>query len=75
MKTYRKRFIELNMLIVGLILTAVLSVVGVYMTKSYYNDLHMTMEQVLTPLERFDKPMEDRPIKFDNLNQVLFDKK
>ena len=72
MKTYRRRFIELNMLMVGLVLTVVLSVVGVYMTNTYYNDLHMTVEQVLTPLERFDKPMEDRPVrKDDNRENIL----
>ena len=47
MKTYRRRFIELNMLMVGVVLTIVFVVVGVYMTNTYYNDLRMTMEQIL----------------------------
>ncbi len=63
MKAYRKRFIELNMLMIGTVLTIVLLVIGFYMVNNYYDDLHMTMEQVLTPLERFDKPIEDKPIK------------
>lgn len=72
MKTYRRRFIELNMLMVGVVLTVVFVVVGVYMTNTYYNDLRMTMEQVLAPLERFDKPMENRPVrKDDNRENIL----
>lgn len=72
MKTYRRRFIELNMLMVGVVLTVVFVVVGVYMTNTYYNDLRMTMEQVLTPLVRFDKPMENRPVrKDDNRENIL----
>ncbi len=72
MKTYRRRFIELNMLMVGVVLTIVFVVVGVYMTNTYYNDLRMTMEQVLTPLVRFDKPMENRPVrKDDNKENIL----
>lgn len=51
MKEYRKRFVQINMLLIGLVLLLVVIVVAVYMCRDYYDGLKATMEQVVEPLE------------------------
>lgn len=53
MKEYRKRFVQLNMLLIGIVLLVVMAIIAVYMYRSYYNGLKMTMEQVVEPLGSF----------------------
>ena len=50
MKAYRRRFVLFNMLMVGVVLTAMVAGVAVYMYRDYYDSLHDTMAQVVKPL-------------------------
>ena len=50
MKAYRRRFVLFNMLMVGIVLTAMMAGVAVYMYRDYYDSLHDTMAQVVKPL-------------------------
>ena len=50
MKAYQRRFVLFNMLMVGVVLTAMVAGVAVYMYRDYYNSLHDTMAQVVKPL-------------------------
>ena len=50
MKAYRRRFVLFNMLMVGVVLTAMVAGVAVYMYRDYYDSLHDTMAQVVRPL-------------------------
>lgn len=50
MKAYRKRFVLFNMLMVGIVLTAMAAGIAVYMYHDYYEGLRDTMEQVVKPL-------------------------
>lgn len=50
MKAYRRRFALFNMLMVGVVLTAMVAGVAVYMYRDYYDSLHDTMAQVVKPL-------------------------
>lgn len=50
MKAYRRRFVLFNMLMVGIVLTAMVAGVAVYMYQDYYDSLHDTMAQVVKPL-------------------------
>ena len=61
MSPYRKRFVQLNMLLIGIVLTAMVVAVAVYMGKDYYSGLRVTMEQVVTPLGSFSQPPEGNP--------------
>lgn len=56
MTPYRKRFVQLNLLLIGIVLTIMVAAVAVYMTRDYYHGLRATMEQVVAPLENFDQP-------------------
>ena len=50
MKAYRKRFVLFNMLLIGVVLTAMAAGIAVYMYHDYYEGLRDTMEQVVKPL-------------------------
>lgn len=50
MKEYRKRFVQLNMLLIGIVLTAVMLLIAVYMYRDYTRGLRNTMEQMVEPL-------------------------
>ncbi len=50
MRAYRRRFVLFNMLMVGIVLTAMVAGVAVYMHHDYYDSLHDTMTQVVKPL-------------------------
>ena len=72
MKEYRKRFVQLNMLLIGLVLFLMMAVIAVYMYRDYYDGLQATMEQLVEPMDSFSKMLEDRvPSSRDNppLNQ------
>ena len=53
MSPYRKRFVQFNMLLIGIVLTVMVAAVAVYMVNDYYNSLRVTMEQVVAPLQGF----------------------
>lgn len=61
MSDYRKRFVQFNMLLLGIVLTVMVSAIAVYMTRDYYMSLRVTMEQVVAPLRFFSQPPEGRP--------------
>ena len=50
LKKYRRRFVTLNMVLVGTVLLISLIFVGIYMYKDYYNEVESTMSAVLKPL-------------------------
>lgn len=58
MKTYRKRFVQMNMLLIGAVLLIMVGVIAVYMYRDYYDSLRTTMEQVVEPLYSFSNPSE-----------------
>lgn len=51
MKEYKKRFVQFNMLLIGLVLLIMMTVIAVYMYREYYESLKNTMEQVVKPLD------------------------
>ena len=61
MSPYRKRFVQFNMLLIGIVLTVMVAAVAVYMVTDYYNGLRVTMEQVVAPLQGFSQPPKDEP--------------
>ena len=61
MKAYRKRFVQFNMLLIGIVLTVMVTAVAVYMVRDYYTGLRRTMEQVVAPLGAFSQPPERKP--------------
>ncbi|HCT90769.1 MAG TPA: hypothetical protein DF613_05225 [Lachnospiraceae bacterium] len=60
MKEYRKRFVQLNMLLIGAILLLMVTVIAVYMYRDYYDGLRTSMEQVVEPLDSFSQPPGDK---------------
>ena len=56
MNAYRKRFIQLNMFLIGLVLSIMMAVITVYMYRDYYSGLRITLEQVVQPLKAFSDP-------------------
>ena len=58
MKSYRKRFVQLNMLLIGAVLLLMMGVIAVYMYWDYYDGLRTTMRQVVEPLHFFSQPTE-----------------
>ena len=56
MSGYRKRFVQFNMLLIGIVLTVMVAAVAVYMGRDYYTGLRSTMEQVVAPLHGFSQP-------------------
>ena len=48
MSAYRKRFVQFNMLLIGIVLAVMVAVIAGYMTRDYYTSLRETMEQVTT---------------------------
>lgn len=63
MSDYRKRFVQFNMLLIGIVLAVMVAVIAGYMTRDYYTSLRETMEQVVAPLRFFSLPPEGRPEK------------
>ena len=63
MSPYRKRFVQFNMLLIGIVLTVMVAAVAVYMVNDYYNSLRVTMEQVVAPLWSFSQPPKGEPPK------------
>lgn len=61
MSPYRKRFVQFNMLLIGIVLTIMVAAVAVYMVNDYYNGLRVTMEQVVAPLQGFSQPPKGKP--------------
>ena len=61
MSPYRKRFVQFNMLLIGIVLTVMVAAVAVYMMNDYYNSLRVTMEQVVAPLQGFSQPPKGEP--------------
>lgn len=59
MKAYRRRFVLFNMLLIGVVLTAMAAGIAVYMYHDYYDGLHDTMEQVVKPLSSLVSDTED----------------
>ena len=55
MSDYRKRFVQFNMLLIGIVLTVMVAAVAVYMGRDYYTGLRSTMEQVVAPLHVFSQ--------------------
>ena len=58
MKAYRKRFVLFNMLLIGIVLTAMAAGIAVYMYHDYYEGLRNTMEQVVKPLSSLTSDTE-----------------
>lgn len=63
MSAYRKRFVQFNMLLIGIVLAVMVAVIAGYMTRDYYTGLRETLEQVVAPLRFFSLPPEGRPEK------------
>lgn len=62
MTEYRKRFVQFNMLLIGIVLTVMVCLVAVYMYRDYYSGLKSTMEQVVAPLKAFpNAPKSEKP--------------
>lgn len=61
MSPYRRRFVQFNMLLIGIILTVMSAAVAVYMTNDYCRSLRVTMEQVVAPLRDFSISPKGRP--------------
>ena len=62
MTEYRKRFVQFNMLLIGIVLTVMVCLVAVYMYRDYYSGLKTTMEQVVAPLKAFpNAPKSEKP--------------
>lgn len=59
MKAYRRRFVLFNMLLIGVVLTAMAAGIAVSMYHDYYDGLHDTMEQVVKPLSSLVSDTED----------------
>lgn len=60
MKAYRRRFIQLNMLLVGIVLLLVVTLLGGYLYHNAYRELRMTMEAVVRPLDAVASLREDK---------------
>lgn len=60
MSDYRKRFVQFNMLLIGIVLTVMVTAVAVYMGRDYYIGLRSTMEQVVAPLHAFSQPPSEK---------------
>ena len=60
MSAYRKRFVQFNMLLIGIVLTIMVAVVAAYMVRDYYSGLRSTMEQVVAPLRSFSQAPEEK---------------
>ncbi len=58
MREYRKRFVQFNMLLIGLVLLIMVLAIAVYMGRDYYRSLKTTMEQVVAPLGAFSQAPE-----------------
>lgn len=59
MSGYRKRFVQYNMLLIGIVLTIVMGTVAVYSARESYMRVRMTMEQIVTPLQNYSQPPKD----------------
>ena len=65
MSDYRNRFVQFNMLLIGIVLTVMVAAVAVYMGQDYYTGLRTTMEQVVAPLHAFSQPPAGKTEKPD----------
>lgn len=64
MTEYRKRFVQFNMLLIGIVLTVMVCLVAVYMYRDYYSGLKSTMEQIVAPLNAFPSaPKSEKPFE------------
>lgn len=54
MKEYRKRFIQMSMLLIGAVLLAVLSILFFFVRADHYSQLKWAMREMLEPLSRQD---------------------
>ncbi len=61
MSQYRKRFVQFNMLLIGIVLTIMVAAVAGYVIKDYYTGLRTTMEQVVAPLRSFSQAPQGHP--------------
>ena len=61
MSQYRKRFVQFNMLLIGIVLTIMVAAVAGYMIKDYYTGLRTTMEQIVAPLRSFSQAPQRHP--------------
>lgn len=59
MKEYRKRFVQMNMLLIGLVLLLMVAVIAAYMYRDYYDGLRTTVAQVVKPLDSFSMPPKE----------------
>lgn len=59
MKEYRKRFVQLNMLLIGIVLTVVMLLLAIYMYRDYYRSLRSTMEQMVESLDMITRQEPD----------------
>jgi len=64
MKQYRKSFVRLNMLLIGILLLLMMAVVAVYMYRDYERELRFTMEQVVGPLDRVSASQGSAPMEW-----------
>lgn len=70
MSDYRKRFVQFNMLLIGIVLTVMVAAVAIYMGRDYYTGLRSTMEQVVAPLHAFSQPPDRKPDQPDQPDQA-----
>ncbi len=61
LKEYQRKFVSLNILLVGTVLLLTLTSVGILMHHSYWEELRTTMSQVLRPLDAFPQGPGGQP--------------
>ncbi len=61
LKTYRKRFVALNMFLIGILLLVALIAVTVYTYHDYTEELEKTMRQILDPLDSIPRLPQEAP--------------
>ncbi len=59
MKEFRRRFVQLNMLQIGIVLLLMMILLTVYLYRDYVRSLQLTMRQVLEPMEMLSDLPED----------------
>lgn len=57
MKEYQRRFIQMSMLLIGAVLTSIFVILFFYMRLSTYDQLSLTMREMLEPLSNQDPSM------------------
>lgn len=81
MNAYRKRFIQLNMILIGGMLLLMLTAVGIYMAVDYYKELRNSMKQIVRSYDtdssysqqqpQREPPKQESPKFPENRNQRL----